>query len=357
MPNGELRARRAHDLTNPDALAERALAQVRAAEEPLARRKLLILGLVCTAGFGGVYWLASEIFPLGLNSRMIEWRVSRIVGAPLTLFKNTVLTLEFLAVVALTLTLERLLPAKANQPWFGVHFLQDLVWFVYETILHTIIIVTYVQLLITIYQHNFDFLTIHAASSWPSWIQLAVGVLLLDLLYWMQHYVNHRVPLFWRFHSVHHSQRELNFFTDFRYHVLEYVVRHTFLVIPFLVLAVEAPTIILIAIFQRWYTRVYHGNIRTNLGPLRYILVTPQSHRVHHSIEYRHRDTNFGSLLSIWDHVFGTQYRRYDEYPDTGIEDAAFPLERSTRLKDLLLTPVVQMGYPFQRLLRKGTAP
>jgi sterol desaturase/sphingolipid hydroxylase (fatty acid hydroxylase superfamily) len=172
------------------------------------KRRLLIGGLVCATGIGAVYWLAAEVHPFGLNSRMIEWRVNRILGAPL---------------------------------------------------------------------------------------------------------------------RVHHSQKELNFFTDFRYHVVEYVVRHTFLVIPFLVLAVEAPTIILFAIFQRWYTRVYHGNIRTNLGPLRYLLVTPQSHRVHHSIEGRHRDRNFGSLFSIWDRLFGTQYRRYDEYPDTGIEDAAFP--------------------------------
>ena len=319
------------------------------------KRRLLIGGLVCVTGIGAVYWLAAEVHPFGLNSGIIESRVSRILGAPLSLLGHTVLMPEFWLVVALTLTLERLLPAKPNQPWFGVAFRQDLVWFVYEAILHTVIIVTYVHVLITIYHRNFESLTIHAAREWPNWVQFAVAVLLLDLMYWVQHYVNHKVPLLWSFHSLHHSQKELNFFTDFRYHVLEYVVRHTFLVIPFLVLAVEAPTIILFAIFQRWYTRVYHGNIRTNLGPLRYVLVTPQSHRVHHSIESRHRDTNFGSLFSIWDHLFGTQCRRYDEYPDTGIEDTAFPVERSTRIRDLLLTPIVQMAYPFQRILRKHT--
>ncbi len=320
------------------------------------KRQLLIGGLVCVAGIGVVYWLAAEVHPFGLYSGMIEPRVSRILGAPLSLLRHTVLMPEFWLVVALTLTLERLLPAKPNQPWFGVAFMQDLVWFVYEAILHTIIIVTYVHLLLSIYHRNFESLTIHAAREWPNWVQFAVAVLLLDLMYWVQHYVNHKVPLLWSFHSLHHSQKELNFFTDFRYHVLEYVVRHTFLVIPFLVLAVEAPTIILFAIFQRWYTRVYHGNIRTNLGPLRYVLVTPQSHRVHHSIESRHRDTNFGSLFSIWDHLFGTQCRRYDEYPDTGIEDTAFPVERSTRIRDLLLTPIVQMAYPFQRILRRHTS-
>jgi sterol desaturase/sphingolipid hydroxylase (fatty acid hydroxylase superfamily) len=99
----------------------------------------------------------------------------------------------------------------------------------------------------------------------------------------------------------------------------------------------------------RWYTRFYHGNIRTNLGPLRYVLVTPQSHRIHHSIEPRHLDTNFGALFSIWDRLFGTQYRGHDEYPETGIADAAFPHEAKGDLRSLLVTPLAQMAYPLRR--------
>ncbi len=320
----------------------------------MGKRGFVIGGLVCVLGSAIVYWLAAEVHPFGLETRMISERLDRVfVRSLVQLFNRTVLGPEFWIVVALTLTLERLLPAKANQSVFSVSFMQDLVWFVYETILHMLIIVTYVQLLIMVYRANFDFLTIDAALRWPDWIQLAIGVLLLDLMYWTQHYVNHRVPILWSFHSLHHSQRELNFFTDFRYHVVEYIVRHTILVIPFLILAVEPHTIVWFAVFQRWYTRVYHGNIRTSLGPLRYLLVTPQSHRVHHSIEPRHHDTNFGSLFSIWDHLFRTQYRGYDEYPDTGIEDATFPHERSAGIKALLLTPLVQMAHPFRRILRK----
>jgi sterol desaturase/sphingolipid hydroxylase (fatty acid hydroxylase superfamily) len=113
---------------------------------------------------------------------------------------------------------------------------------------------------------------------------------------------------------------------------------------------VDPPQIVWFALVARWYTRFYHGNIRTNLGPLRYVLVTPQSHRIHHSIEPRHRDTNFGALFSIWDQMFGTQYRRYDEYPETGIEDDAFPHEASGDLRSLLVTPFVQMAYPLRKL-------
>jgi len=101
------------------------------------------------------------------------------------------------------------------------------------------------------------------------------------------------------------------------------------------------------AIFHLWYTRLYHANIRTNLGPLKYILVTPQSHRVHHSLALEHRDTNFGSLFSFWDYLLGTQCQEYDVYPDTGIDDADFPQEQRLGLKRLLLTPIEQMLYPL----------
>jgi sterol desaturase/sphingolipid hydroxylase (fatty acid hydroxylase superfamily) len=233
---------------------------------------------------------------------------------------------------------------------FSLSFAQDVVWFFYETVLHAAIIVTYVQVLTTVYQANVPFLTVDAVLAWPEWLRFAVAVLLLDLLYWGQHFTNHKFAVLWQFHTVHHSQRALNFFTDFRYHVLEYLVRHAFLVIPFLVLRVDPPQIVWFALIARWYTRFYHGNIRTNLGPLRYVLVTPQSHRIHHSIEPRHRDTNFGALFSIWDQMFGTQYRGYDEYPETGIEDDAFPHETSGDLRSLLVTPFVQMAYPLRKL-------
>jgi sterol desaturase/sphingolipid hydroxylase (fatty acid hydroxylase superfamily) len=85
---------------------------------------------------------------------------------------------------------------------------------------------------------------------------------------------------------------------------------------------------------------------------LRYVLVTPQSHRVHHSIEPEHQDKNFGAILSIWDHLFGTQYRKYDEYPDTGITDNSFPHEDSFRPGRAAVTMTGQLIYPFRLLAR-----
>jgi sterol desaturase/sphingolipid hydroxylase (fatty acid hydroxylase superfamily) len=320
-------------------------------DAPVSRRVLVGLSLGGVAAVAILYVLAEYVHPFGLTAWTVKHSALRVfVWSVRDLFTNAILTPGFAVAVALTLTLERVIPAQRNQPQFGVSFAQDVVWFFYETVLQAAIIVTYVQLLTTVYDANVSFLTIDAVLGWPGWLRFAIGILLLDLLYWGQHFTNHKFGVLWQFHTVHHSQRTLNFFTDFRYHVVEYFVRHTYLVIPFLVLRVDPPQIVWFALIARWYTRFYHGNIRTNLGPLRYVLVTPQSHRVHHSIEPRHRDTNFGSLLSIWDHLFGTQYRGYDEYPETGIADEHFPHEARGDVRSLLLTPLIQMAYPIRRL-------
>jgi len=297
----------------------------------------------------GSYLLVKYFCLFGLELWQVERKILQIFYDPIIgRFQYVIFTIAFWVALVLTLALERLMPARPQQRTLSLSFAQDLVWFFYEGILHALIIASYVSLLRQDYEKYFSGLTITYVNQFPGWMKFLFALLLLDFLYWLQHYLNHKVPLFWVFHQIHHSQKELNFFTDFRYHVLEYIVRQTCLVIPFLILEVNPPKIVAFAIFQTWYTRFYHGNIRTNLGPLRYILVTPQSHRIHHSLEKRHSETNFGSLFCIWDFLFRVQYAGFDEYPETGINDHDFPDEKSERVTDLFFTPLRQMLYPFR---------
>lgn len=297
---------------------------------------ILAVAMIFLLGKTGAFGFVAQLFH--------NW----VYSPGLNLFYDVLTQPVFYIVLGFTLLMERLFPAEPNKKILSTSFAQDLVWFFYQTIFYAIIQTTYTAFLIKIYKTYFNFLTIEAAQDFPFWVRFAAGVLILDFLYWLQHFIIHKVPCLWSLHTVHHSQKQLNFFTDFRYHALEYVVRETILVLPFLVLAIKTPYIIYFAIFQRWFTRFYHGNIRTNLGPLRYILVTPQSHRVHHSHERRHHDQNFGSLFCIWDQLLGTQYRGYDEYPETGINDHEFPHEKNQGFLALLLTPFQQMLYPFR---------
>src|SRR5262249_44275263 len=123
--------------------------------------------------------------------------------------------------------------------------------------------------------------------------------------------------------------------------------------LPLMMLAIDPPAIVLLSLFRQWYGRLNHSNVKTNLGPLRYLLVTPQSHRIHHSIEPQHFDRNYGGFFSFWDYLFGTQYREYGEYPDTGILDENFPHEVSYGAWSLILTPLTQTLYPFKKLYKE----
>jgi sterol desaturase/sphingolipid hydroxylase (fatty acid hydroxylase superfamily) len=192
-----------------------------------------------------VYAARKGFQPFVLAGSLIKPWLTSSFYLPLTgLFKHTLMSPAFYVVVISTLLLQKLLPANPKQKSFNISLAQDIVWFVYETLLNAIVITTYVYVLREIYRQHFNFLTIEAAVQWPAWLRFMSGVLLLDLLFWLQHYLNHKVPLLWRFHAVHHSQKALNFFTDYRYHIVEYIVRHTIVVIPFLVLKVSVPEIV-----------------------------------------------------------------------------------------------------------------
>ena len=140
-------------------------------------------------------------------------------------------------------------------------------------------------------------------------------------------------------------------FTDLRIHPVEHLVALTIRFVPVMVLGLSKPEIFNLALITLWYTRFIHANVRTNLGPLRHVLVTPQFHRIHHSIEPRHRDQNFGVIFSFWDRLFGTVYPGCDEYPATGIADEDFPHETSYR--EILTAPFKQLAYPFRRILAR----
>jgi sterol desaturase/sphingolipid hydroxylase (fatty acid hydroxylase superfamily) len=170
-----------------------------------------------------------------------------------------------------------------------------------------------------------------------------------DLLAWCYHYLKHRSSLLWRFHAVHHSTDDLNMFSDQRIHVAEHLINRTIVTLPFFMIGGNAANVVFWFVLARvWYVRFLHANIRTNLGPLRYVLVTPQYHRMHHSIEPQDRDHNFGAVLSIWDRLFGTVINDHERYPTTGIPDPHFPRPKSRVPLALLRTFVAQLVYPFR---------
>jgi sterol desaturase/sphingolipid hydroxylase (fatty acid hydroxylase superfamily) len=245
--------------------------------------------------------------------------------------------------------IELVIPAHENQKRFSIGFFHDLIWFLSIICFFSYFISSYKDYLVDFFTNYLSFLKVDTVSQWPVFLQIMAVLLIGDFLAWLHHYIRHKVPFFWYFHSIHHSQQEMNMFTDYRVHFLEFFIASTIRFIPFLSLVSRAflPTSIAFILFSRWHSRIYHSNLKTNYGFLRYIFVTPQSHRIHHSCEEKHFDKNFGVIFSFWDFIFRTQYKSYDEYPKTGIPDANFPHENEISIKSLILSPIKQTIYPF----------
>jgi sterol desaturase/sphingolipid hydroxylase (fatty acid hydroxylase superfamily) len=143
----------------------------------------------------------------------------------------------------------------------------------------------------------------------------------------------------------------MNVLTDRRQHVFEHVVSHVFVFLPAFIIGLKPYSVMTLSAVLWFHTFLIHGNIRTNFGWLGQIIISPQYHRIHHSIEPRHRDKNFGTIITLWDRVFGTRYPGTDEYPDTGVEGVEFPPPQNLKPQAWLADMARQLWYPFRKLL------
>ena len=142
-----------------------------------------------------------------------------------------------------------------------------------------------------------------------TWAAIAAGVVLLDLAIYLQHVMFHAVPALWRLHRMHHADLDIDFTTGARFHPIEIALS---MLIKFAVIAalgVPAVAVVLFEALLNATSMFNHGNVRIPLSiepALRWLVVTPDMHRVHHSLERDETNSNFGFNLSLWDRLFGT---------------------------------------------------
>jgi sterol desaturase/sphingolipid hydroxylase (fatty acid hydroxylase superfamily) len=152
---------------------------------------------------------------------------------------------------------------------------------------------------------------------WPPLVEGALAFLALDCAIYWQHRLFHRLPLFWRLHRMHHSDLDFDTTTGVRFHPVEIGVSMLIKVAVVLALGAPALAVILFEIALNATSLFNHANLRLPIAVdrvLRRLLVTPDMHRVHHSVHRREHDSNYGFNLSWWDHIF----RSYTAQPADG---------------------------------------
>jgi len=197
-------------------------------------------------------------------------------------------------------------------------------------------------------------------SYWPS---VVAGVVLLDLVIYLQHVMFHAVPSLWRFHMMHHADLDFDVTTGLRFHPVE-IVLSTLLKLA--AVAVLGPPVLAVVAFEvllNGTSMFNHGNVRMPAavdGILRLIVVTPEMHRVHHSAAIRETNSNFGFNLPLWDRLLGT----YRAQPAKGHLDMTIGLSHIREgsacisLSGMLLMPFrgAPGAYPIGRAGREPHA-
>ncbi len=161
----------------------------------------------------------------------------------------------------------------------------------------------------------------------PVWLEWLIAILVLDLVIWAQHLVTHKVPLLWRFHRVHHSDLEMDASTAIRFHPVEIVFSIFVKSAAVLLLGPAAAAVVVFEALVNGSALFNHANFKLPKmldAIVRKIFVTPDMHRVHHSVHPHETDSNYGFFLSIWDQLFGT----YISQPRDGHEQMAVGLNK-----------------------------
>lgn len=190
-------------------------------------------------------------------------------------------------------------------------------------------------------------------SEWAPWLKLIIGVLVLDFAIWIQHVLFHAVPVLWRLHRLHHADQDFDVTTGLRFHPLEILLSMVIKAGVILMLGIPVAAVLFFEILLNATSMFNHGNVHIPARLdrwLRWLVVSPDMHRVHHSWYPDETNANFGFNLPWWDRLLGT-YRAQprDGHLKMTIGIHQFRERRDLRLDRLLIQPFVGpvQSYPL----------
>jgi len=189
------------------------------------------------------------------------------------------------------------------------------------------------------------------AFSLPAWAAIPLAVILLDLAIYLQHVLVHAVPALWRLHRVHHADLEFDVTTGARFHPIEIVLSMVLKLMVIGALGAPAVAVLIFEVMLNATAMFNHSNVHIPAAldrALRLVLVTPDMHRIHHSVVERETNSNFGFNLPWWDRLFGT-YRvepaAGQEGMTIGVEQFRDPAEQ--RLDRMLTQPFREGDHTY----------
>ncbi len=179
---------------------------------------------------------------------------------------------------------------------------------------------------------------------WPEWLEFILTILLMDLVVYGLHIIHHKLPLLWKLHRAHHSDQLVDGSTAFRFHPAEALIATFIKTLAFGFIGIGGTHAIAYFIFIHVITPFHHSNISISEKQdqlLRWLLVTPRMHRIHHSVDRSEHDSNYSAGFSFWDRIFKTYIKPEDQFITYGIKELSD--EKWQTLKGIYLTPFAEL--------------
>lgn len=262
-----------------------------------------------------------------------------------TLDETTLRLGAFLSIFITMAVLERLLPKRALRAavakrWVTNISITAIASLLVRVMAHLSVPIAAVAAALYADTHNIGLLNWTAL---PIWLESLVAIIVLDFALWLQHLISHKWPPLWRLHQMHHADLDIDVTTAIRFHPIEIALSMLWKIVWVLALGASAMAVVLFEVLLNGCAMFNHANLALPSWLdriLRTVIVTPDMHRVHHSIIRREHDSNYGFNLSIWDRLF----RTYCAQPEGGHQDMVIGLKQyqtdaPTRLGWSLLVP------------------
>ncbi len=224
--------------------------------------------------------------------------------------------LDLLGSSLIFIFIEKLFALRRDQPVFRPEWQTDLHHFIVNHM-----VVGFVLLATNLLVHKlFGWAAHDGIRGWVANLNFFVAVFLIvlvaDLVQYWTHRAYHEVPLLWRLHAVHHSVKSMDWLAGSRQHIIELLITRTLVLAPIYVLGFSKEVIdayIVIVGFQAVFN---HANVSVRLGPLRYVIVTPNFHHWHHAQDKEALDRNYAAHFAFLDYAFGTAVKADREWPE-----------------------------------------
>ena len=225
--------------------------------------------------------------------------------------------LDLLGSSLIFIFIEKMFALRREQPVFRPEWQTDMQHFIVNHM-----VVGFVLLATNLMVHKlFGWAANDGVRGWVSNLNFFVAVFLIvlvaDLVQYWTHRAYHEIPLLWRLHAVHHSVKSMDWLAGSRLHFIELLITRTLILAPIYVLGFSKEVIdayIVIVGFQAVFN---HANVSVRLGPLRYVIVTPNFHHWHHSQDKEALDRNYAAHFAFLDYAFGTAVKSDREWPES----------------------------------------